>query len=167
MGSIKSPLPIIAPCERENNRVFIFTAENVQMCFLNGTFDTFIYPLWHLEPLLFTSFPAVQGKSVGNLLFVQTDSLTLDCLFCFLSNLNRTSSPWEKGYSIKGKLFRTPPMWSSHSSPFGRDKGGGIRKNEICLVPIFLRKIHGMSERWKETKIYSPLYLCQRMSLVI
>lgn len=130
MGSIKSPLPITAPCERENNRVFILTADNVQMCFLNGTCDTFIYPLWHLEPVLFTSFPAVQGKSVGNLLFFQADSLTLDCLFCFLSNLNHTSSPWEKGYSIKGKLFRTPPMSSSHSSSFGQDKGGGIRKKK-------------------------------------
>lgn len=146
--------------------MFILTADSVQMCFLNGTCDTFIYPLWRLEPLLFTSFPAVQGKSVGNLLFVQTDSLTLNCLFCFLSNLNHTSSPWEKGYSIKGKLFRTPPMRSSQSSPFGRNKGGGLRKNEIFLIPVFLRTVQGMPERWKETKIYPPFYLCQRMSLV-
>lgn len=124
-GSIRSPLPIIVPCERENNRVFILTADRVQMCFFNGTCDTFIYPLWRLEPVPFTSFPAVQGKTVGNLLFffLKTDSLTLDCLFCFLSNWNLTSSLWEKGYLIKGKLFRTPPMRSSHSSPFGRDKG--------------------------------------------
>lgn len=45
------------------------TIRCVQMCFLNGTCDTFIYPLWCLEPVLFTSFPAVQGKSVGNLQF--------------------------------------------------------------------------------------------------
>ena len=128
MGSIMSPLPVTAPCESENNCVFILTADSVQMCFLNGTCDTFIYPLCCLEPVLFTSFPAVQGKSVGNLLFFQTDSLTLDCLFCFLSNLNHTSSPWEKDYLIKGKLFRTPPMRSSHSSPLGWDKGGGDKK---------------------------------------
>lgn len=164
MGSIMSPLP----CERENNWVFILTADSVQMCFLNGTSDTFIYPLCCLEPVLFTSFPAVHGKSVGNLLFFQTDSLTLDCLFCFLSNLNHTSSPWEKDYLINGKLFRTPPMRSSHSSPLGRDKGGGgwIRKTEICLVSIFRRKIQGMSGRWTETEIYPPLSFYQRTSRV-
>lgn len=136
MGSIKSPLPVTAPCKRENNCMFILTADSVQMCFLSGTCDTFIYPLWCLEPVLFMSFPAVRGRSVGNLLFFQTDSLTLDCLFCLLSNLNHTSSPWEKGYLIKGKLFRTPPMRSSHSSPFDQDKGGGIRKNEICFTNL-------------------------------
>lgn len=130
MGSIKLPLLITAPCERENNHVFILTADSVQMCFLNGTCDTLIYPLWCLEPVLFTSLPAAQGKSVGNLQFFQTASLDSDCLFCFLSNLNHTSSPWEKGYLIKRKLFRTPPMRSSHSSPFGRDKGRGIGKKK-------------------------------------
>lgn len=140
MGSIKLPLLITAPCERENNHVFILTADSVQMCFLNGTCDTLIYPLWCLEPVLFTSLPAAQGKSVGNLQFFQTASLDSDCLFCFLSNLNHTSSPWEKGYLIKRKLFRTPPMRSSHSSPFGRDKGRGIGKKkkerEICLTDL-------------------------------
>ena len=60
---------ITTPCERENSCVFILTADSVQMCFLNGTCDTFIYPLWCSQPMLFTSFPAVQGKSVGHLLF--------------------------------------------------------------------------------------------------
>lgn len=137
MESIKSPLLITAPRERENNHVFILTADSVQMCFLNGTCDTLIYPPWCLEPVLFTSLPAAQGKSVGNLQFFQTASLASDCLFCFLSNLNHTSSPWEKGYLIKRKLFRTPPMRSSHSSSFGRDKGRGIGgENEICLSDL-------------------------------
>lgn len=32
-GSIKLPLPSTVPCERENNRVFILSADSVQMCF--------------------------------------------------------------------------------------------------------------------------------------
>lgn len=95
--------------------------------------------------------------------FFQTASLTLGCLFGFLNNLNHTSNPWEKGYLIKGKLFSTLSMRSSHSSPLGQDKGGGgTGKNKICLVSIFLKKIQGMPGRWKETKIYPPLYFYQR-----
>lgn len=127
MGSARSSLLITTPCERENSCVFILTADSAQMCFLNGTCDTFIYPLWCLKPVLFTSFPAVQGKSVGHLLFF-SDWFSYPGLFCFLSNLNHTSSPWEKGYLIKGKLFGTPPMRFSHSSPLGRDKGWGEDK---------------------------------------
>lgn len=152
MRSIKSPLPITAPCERENNCVFIITVDSVQMCFLNSTCDTFIYPLWHLEPMPFTSFPAVQGKSVGNLLFFFSNWFSYSGFF--KSNLNNTSSLWEKGDSIKGKLFRTLPLRSSHSLPFGTDKGGGIRKNEIFFIPIFLRKIQGMSGRRKDQNIH-------------
>lgn len=68
---------------RENNHVFILPADSVQMCFLNGTCDTFIFFLWCLEPELFPSFPAAQGNTVGNLLSFQTNSITLTVCFVF------------------------------------------------------------------------------------
>lgn len=62
--------------------MFILTIDSVQMCFLNGTCDMFIYPLGCLEPELFTSFPAVQGKAVGNLLFFKL--IILLWIVCFV-----------------------------------------------------------------------------------